>query len=196
VLTNTELAILSLIVEQPRHGYEIEQVILERGMRDWTEIGFSSIYYILKKLQQNGWLRSRLAETSEQGPARKVYSVTEAGYAVWREAILNALSTPPQINSSFQLGLANLPGIPRNDALAALRNYRDRLAERHDYVKVRWTHGGESLPDHVNGMFDLSVTLLEAELQWLGRFIQRLENQGDENDGIEGGSQKGSQTPV
>jgi hypothetical protein len=45
-------------------------------------------------------------------------------------------------------------------------------------------------------MFDLSVTLLEAELQWLGRFIQRLENQGDENNGIEGGSQKGSQTPV
>ena len=47
LLTNAELAILSLIVEQPRHGYEIEQVIEQRGMREWTDVGFSSIYYLL-----------------------------------------------------------------------------------------------------------------------------------------------------
>jgi hypothetical protein len=29
------MAILSLVFEQPRHGYEIEQVIEERGMRNW-----------------------------------------------------------------------------------------------------------------------------------------------------------------
>ena len=44
-MTNAELAVLSLVVEAPRHGYEIEQAIAERGMREWTEIGFSSIYY-------------------------------------------------------------------------------------------------------------------------------------------------------
>jgi DNA-binding PadR family transcriptional regulator len=48
-MTNAELAILSLVVEKPRHGYQIEQVIEERGMREWTEVGFSSIYYLLKK---------------------------------------------------------------------------------------------------------------------------------------------------
>jgi DNA-binding PadR family transcriptional regulator len=183
-VTNTELAILSLIVEEPRHGYEIEQVIEARGMRDWTEIGFSSIYYILKKLEQSGWLTSRLAETSEQGPARKVYSATEAGYAAWREAILNALSTPPQINSPFQLGLSNLPGIPRHDALAALGSYRDRLAERFDYVKARRDRAGAALPDHVAAMFDFSLTLIEAELRWLEQFIERIENRGDENDSV------------
>ena len=51
-MTNAELAILSLIGESPRHGYEIEQVIEARGMREWTEIGFSSIYYLLKKLEK------------------------------------------------------------------------------------------------------------------------------------------------
>ena len=51
-MTNAELAILSLVAEQPRHGYEIENVIEQRGMRAWTEIGFSSIYYILKKLEK------------------------------------------------------------------------------------------------------------------------------------------------
>ena len=49
-MTNAELAILSLIAQQPCHGYEIEQIIEERGMREWTEVGFSSIYYLLKKM--------------------------------------------------------------------------------------------------------------------------------------------------
>ena len=53
-MTNAELAILSLVAEEPRHGYDIEQVIEARGMRDWTEIGFSSIYYLLKKLEKSG----------------------------------------------------------------------------------------------------------------------------------------------
>ena len=39
-MTHAEFAILSLIAEAPRHGYEIEQTIEQRGMRDWTEIGF------------------------------------------------------------------------------------------------------------------------------------------------------------
>ena len=41
---------------------EIEHVIEERGMRDWTEIGFSSIYYLLKKLEKEGLIAGRLEE--------------------------------------------------------------------------------------------------------------------------------------
>ena len=64
-MTNAELAVLSLLVEQPRHGYEIERVIEERGMRDWTEIGFSSIYYVLGKLEKRG---SCALERGPRGP--------------------------------------------------------------------------------------------------------------------------------
>ena len=80
-MTNAELAILTLVAEKPRHGYEIECVIEERGMRDWTEIGFSSIYYLLKKLEKEGLLEGRM-ETTGRGPARKVYRATPAGMKV------------------------------------------------------------------------------------------------------------------
>ena len=59
-MTNAELAILSLIAEQPRHGYDIEQIIEARGMREWTEIGFSSIYYLPNKLEKAGLVESQL----------------------------------------------------------------------------------------------------------------------------------------
>ena len=48
-LSNAEYAVLSLLAEAPRHGYGVERIVEERGMRNWTEIGFSSIYFLLKK---------------------------------------------------------------------------------------------------------------------------------------------------
>ena len=50
-LTDAEMLVLGLVAEMPRHGYQLEQVIEERGMREWTQIGFSSIYFVLSKLE-------------------------------------------------------------------------------------------------------------------------------------------------
>jgi DNA-binding PadR family transcriptional regulator len=36
-LTDSELLVLSLVAEMPRHGYELEQIIEKRGMREWTQ---------------------------------------------------------------------------------------------------------------------------------------------------------------
>ena len=40
----TEELILGILAEQPHHGYQIEKLIIDRGMRKWTDVGFSSIY--------------------------------------------------------------------------------------------------------------------------------------------------------
>src|SRR3970040_1003608 len=103
-MTNAELAILGLVLEKPRHGYEIEQVIEARGMREWTEVGFSSIYYILKKLETERLCRSQTERQSGRGPARRVYQITPAGEKAWREATRGALSGPHNMPSPFLLG--------------------------------------------------------------------------------------------
>src|SRR5512136_2048113 len=110
-MTNAELAILTLLAEQPRHGYEIEQVIEERGMREWTELGFSSIYYLLKKLERDGLIESRLEE-AQRGPARKVYHLTPAGGEALQRGIIEALSAPQRFYPPVLLGLSSLPAIP------------------------------------------------------------------------------------
>ncbi|NDJ35521.1 MAG: PadR family transcriptional regulator, partial [Chloroflexi bacterium] len=118
-MTGAELAILSLIAEGPRHGYEIEALIEERGMREWTAIGFSSIYYVLKKLEKAGAISSTL-QPAQRGPARRVYSITPTGMQSLREAVYAALSTPHHGSSPLQLGLANLPLLSPAEAHRAL----------------------------------------------------------------------------
>ncbi|MDY6875341.1 MAG: PadR family transcriptional regulator [Chloroflexota bacterium] len=177
-MTNAELAILSLIAEQPRHGYEIERVIEERGMREWTEIGFSSIYYLLKKLEREGLIEGQ-SEEAKRGPARKVYHITPAGIEARHVGVLDALSVPHRCYPPLQLGLANLPGITIAEALAALRKYRDELDARLEHVQARW-ESQRPLPYFVDAMFDHSVTMTQAELEWITQFISQLEDQTGE----------------
>ncbi len=173
-MTNPELAILSLIAERPCHGYEIEQIIEERGMREWTEVGFSSIYYLLKKLEQSGWIESRLESAAGRGPARRVYSITASGRKAWKEAALKALAEPQRCFTPFQLGLSNLAALPPAEALAALRQYQVGLEERMQHVKSR-KEEQPGLPFHVEAMFELSLAKLQAERDWLVGFIESLE---------------------
>jgi len=174
-MTKAELAILGLVAEKPRHGYEIESVIEERGMRDWTEIGFSSIYYLLKKLEDKGLVSGQLKKASGRGPARKVFQVTEEGQRVWYEETLKTLTTPERSPTPFLLGMSSIPAFPPDQAIQALTKYQEKLNENLARVKGNWARQSvEPLPYFVDAMFDYSVTLIEAEIEWLRGFIQRI----------------------
>jgi DNA-binding PadR family transcriptional regulator len=168
--TNAELAILSLVSERPRHGYEIEQVIEERGMREWTEIGFSSIYYLLKKLEQQGLVEGQLEE-AERGPARKVFHITQAGIEARHTALIEALSVPWQSSPPLLLGIGNLPAVSPAEVIAALQQYRDTLATRLARVQDRW-ESQRPLPYFVDALFDYTITLAQAEMEWVEGFIE------------------------
>jgi DNA-binding PadR family transcriptional regulator len=171
--TQAELALLSLLAERPHHGYELEHVIEARGMREWTEIGFSSIYYLLKKLETEGLIESRLEEAG-RGPARKVYAVTPAGREQLQAAIVEALTTPQQCYTPLLLGIANLPAVPPTEAAAALRQYVAALDERLAHVRARW-EAQKPLPYFVEAMFAYSITLAQTERDWIAQFITQVE---------------------
>ena len=179
-MTNAELAVLGLIAERPRHGYELEGVIQERGMREWTEVGFSSIYYLLKKLEQEGLIRGRTGRKTGRGPARKVYEMTAEGREAWRDAVRRALSTPEPWRRPFLLGLANATGLPVGEVLESLRAYRDGLAARREHVRGQ-AEQQRPLPKHVEALFDYSLAMIRAEWEWVSGYVKQLEAKHDEN---------------
>jgi len=173
-MTNAELTILSLIAEQPRHGYDIEQVIEQRGMRDWTEVGFSSIYFLLNKLEKDGMVKSRLEQSEGKGPARKVYSITAEGKRAHTQGALAALSTPTSSSKPFLMGLSNLPVIPREQLIKALNTYAVQIEESLMHMRGR-AEEQQPLPSFVDAMFDYSQVLAEAELEWIRNFTGEVE---------------------
>ena len=172
-MTNAELAILSLIVEMPMHGYQIEQIIESRGMREWTDVGFSSIYYILNKLEERGLVTSQLEQTEGRGPARKVFHPTNAGREAWLRHSLETLREPARLPAPFLLGLSGFPAYDPGEVLSALRGYLTKLEARRTDLLER-AEAQQPLLPHVTAMFSYSQTLIEAEISWLKQFIAQI----------------------
>jgi DNA-binding PadR family transcriptional regulator len=185
IMSNAELAILSLIVEGDRHGYEIEELIQVRGMRNWTEVGFSSIYHILQVLEKAELVVSRIEKGPGKGPARKVFSATDTGRARYRKEVLIALARPKRLFPPFFQGLVGLPGIETKEAIAALESYREGLLARLKETEARFKEiegaDGAEVPFYITAMFSYSGALIKAEEAWVRNFIVELRDRSETN---------------
>ena len=66
-------AILTLLAEEPMHGYQIIQVISERSGGNWTPSP-GSVYPTLQQLEDEGLIEPAASETG-----RRVFALTDAG---------------------------------------------------------------------------------------------------------------------
>jgi DNA-binding PadR family transcriptional regulator len=165
------------LAERPRHGYDLEQVIKERGMREWTELAFSSIYYVLKKLQKRKLVEPGPRHEEDAG-TRRIYRLTPAGRRILQEVTIEFLRDPHPVYPSVLLGLGNWPCAEHQQALEALRQRRSQL--RADLKRL--TSTSRSVPDRpvfVEVLFDFSITQLISELAWLDTALDKL---GEEHE--------------
>jgi len=168
--SDSELLILGLIAEMPRHGYELEQIIEKRSMREWTRIGFSSIYYVLGKLEKKRLVK---ADQPESAKAKKRYRLTEEGQQALTDQTLAALNTVQPTYPSLLLGMVHLSALTREQALEALNNRKDSVAQ--EIKRLEGIHFDQQpLPDFVDAIFEFSVGQLITEANWINRTCEYL----------------------
>jgi DNA-binding PadR family transcriptional regulator len=162
-LTDGELTVLGLLVEQPRHGYDLERVIEERGVRAWTALGFSSIYYVLDKLAKRGLIEATGGKPS--GKSRATFRATESGRELCAAATREALTTLTPVHARVLIAMANSPGVPDEDVVAGLTQRLTAL--RHQLAEVRAARGRQvPLPTAASAIFDYSEAMLRADAGW------------------------------
>jgi PadR family transcriptional regulator len=79
---SAELLVLSLLEDQPRHGYDISKLIQIRS-GGILLFHVTSLYPLLYRLEDRGWIVSRWVEKAEQR-RRRYYSLTPEGRKVLR----------------------------------------------------------------------------------------------------------------
>ena len=89
---SAEMLILSLVEERPRHGYEILKLLEERS-DGVLKFHIGSVYPILLRLDQRGWIRGEW-RVDKGTRRRREYRITASGRAVlksqrglWRELV-------------------------------------------------------------------------------------------------------------
>lgn len=168
-LTDGELTILGLLAEQPRHGYDLDRVIEERGIRVWTSLGFSSIYYLLDRLASRNFI-----EVAAEGRSarRATYRPTAAGYEVLAQRSAEALESITPVRARVLIGLANSPVLATAEVTRRLRRRAELLAEELDGLRRRRAQQ-EPLPDFVQAIFDYGEAMLAADLAWTEQLLAR-----------------------
>lgn len=173
MITDAELTILNLVAEGARYGHEIQELIDKRGLRDWVAIGFSSIHYLLNQLEERNLLASELRSDGRQ-PARKIYSLTEAGQGILQTAIADRLRQPRPFGTGFELALANLNALKPAQVYQIVSQHRGDLSQRLLAVEKSFQRQQKNadMPDHIEALYSHSIALMDAELRWFDDFLK------------------------
>lgn len=122
-----EYTILAGLMHRSRSGYDLTQW-LELVANHFWPAKHSSVYPSLAALERGGLVTHEVVP-SEQGPARKVYSLTGAG----REALLSWIEVPAedtQVRDEQLVKTLCYGFLPKDSALTLLREARERRAEK------------------------------------------------------------------
>ncbi|KAA9143505.1 PadR family transcriptional regulator [Microbacterium lushaniae] len=175
-LTPAELTVLGLIVERPQHGYELEQVIEQRGIRQWTDIGFSSIYYLLAKLEKRGLVEA--AHASGGAKARRVFRATARGRDAAARGARALIAEASPVPHPVLAGIANLPLLAEHEYAAALGARLVHLDARIAAVEAA-ERAQQPLPMAASEVLSYSLSLMQAERSWLAARAQVSDDRED-----------------
>ncbi|HEY7358214.1 MAG TPA: PadR family transcriptional regulator, partial [Ktedonobacterales bacterium] len=100
-----EYALLGLLWDGPRHGYELHRAFAaDQELGAICRLEQSQLYAFLKKLEHLGYLESTL-EPQEGRPPRRVVGLTRAGRATFRQWIEAPVPRPREVRLLFLLKL-------------------------------------------------------------------------------------------
>ncbi|NES26660.1 PadR family transcriptional regulator [Micromonospora terminaliae] len=163
---------------QPVHGYDVRRELLSWSADKWANVQPGSIYHALRKLTDEGLLRTVSVEQVGARPARTTYEVTAKGDEEF-ETLLRAqwwqLNEPAD---PFVAAFSFLPAMPRDEAAAALRNRANLIRAGVESMRASldsdWVRNRK--PVHVGWMFELWLARAEAEMGWCERIAERIES--------------------
>ncbi len=165
---STRLVILGLLKERPLHGYEIKHII-ETRMGDWTNIAFGSIYFALRKLADDGLVKTEGTEQHGNRPSRKIYAITADGLKEFHRLLFDLWETVDQFYYPLDIGLFFLHEIPNKKRLPLIRKRISSIDHILNHLKFHETEikKNPSVPPIAGAIFSHSLLHLKAEKQWL-----------------------------
>ena len=196
-LTAADLVVLGLLLERPMHGYEVNQELARREVRDWAGVSRPQVYYSLRKLADAGHIgpapgRAAGAErgsaergSAEGGPERRVYRVTAAGRRAYAAALARpewATQRPPPPFVTWLVLATHADPAVRARQLARRRAFLEAEAMRERATLAAILTGTGPTVVVAALVVSLTIRQFEAELAWLGEVDAALPEGRQEPD--------------
>jgi DNA-binding PadR family transcriptional regulator len=169
------LAVLVLLYERPMHPYEMATTLREREKDQSIKIRFGSLYTVIDRLVDLGWIRA--GETVREGrrPERTVYYLTKTGKDEMRDWLRELISTPVKEYPQFEAGLALMPGLAPDEARAMLEERVEHLDEMIEQIEAGLEKAREiGLHELVMVESEYTHAMLTTERDWITSLLRRM----------------------
>ena len=157
-----ELAILGLLKEGPKHGYEIKK-LLKNVLRVFTSFESTSIYYPLKSLEEKGYLEK---EISKEGlrPEKYIYKLTPKGDEYLNTLLVDNFLSLNRPFVNVDLSLYFLPYVNKKVFLKKIKIRIKALERVERWLIKRIGEFNQKNKLHLKKILEHNLKLTQAEI--------------------------------
>jgi len=172
------LLVLGAVLQHGRaHGYQVRNDLEYWGAHEWSSAKAGSIYHALKQMAKQGLLLAHeIAPSTAGGPPRTEYEITERGTEEFLSLLREALVSYDQRMDVISSGIGFIVHLPREEAVALLKQRVEGLEAWRKSVTVYYTpENGPGQFGHIGEIMHLWVHSADAGAEWTRGLIERIE---------------------
>lgn len=167
-------AVLGLLAQRPRHGYELHTAFeaVVGGEHNW-DVKPAQIYSTLSRLEKDGLVAEEAVE-QDGGPEKRVFAITSAGRDLLAQWFNSGIERDHQRDEFFvklMLSLATGEAPPRK----VIQTQRTRLFQDLHGLTAQRNRSDPKTELAQILLYDKAIMHLEADLRWLDMIEARLD---------------------
>jgi DNA-binding PadR family transcriptional regulator len=176
-LTVPDLVLLSLLAEQPMHGYQANLELERRHVQDWAGVSRPQVYYSLEKLARLGLIKEAGDPQPALGPERRIFGTTAKGRAALADALEREDWTTHRDRPPFLTWMALSWQASPGTVLKQLQR-REKFLEGELHRELETLRAVEKEVGHgfheAVWMIKLVIEQFRTELSWLHEVMNEL----------------------
>lgn len=182
-----ELFILGELMTGEKHGYMLQDV-LNNAVGLGRKISSGTLYPLLSRMTESGWINLRVEEETSGGRTKKIYEITEAGRDRFQQLMAQPLDSilDAETQSTFRFKMVYFQYVDKEVRLACLKQYLKLVETSFEHVSRLESYLLSKKPEpekqrvQLLRVFDHRKRLGLVEMEWVREEIERVRTQQDE----------------
>lgn len=176
-LTAADLTVISLLAEEPMHGYKIVAELERRDAKDWAPVSRPQVYYSIKKLLKLKMIGKASDDAEPLGPEREKYRLNAKGKDAMRAALSVqdwATQRPPSPFVTWMALSTHLSAKVTKEIIEARCRFLQSELARERKTLSEFAGEADSMVTAGKLMVDFCIKSFELELAWLRDVLREL----------------------
>lgn len=166
-----ELVLLGLLMDSPKHGYQLKK-LLEKIQGLFATVDTKSIYYPLKVMEKEGFVFKEITKEGKR-PEKFIYSITPKGKSRFYRLLNENFLIIQRPFIGVDLSLYFFPYVDKELARRRLKIRLKGLMRVKRWLKERKSE--RNYEEHLLFILEHNLDLVEAEIKFTERLIHTLE---------------------